>query len=95
MFSHIDFNVKDVQYKLYQCIEQRYLQLKSRPKEIAHQYLQNLYQYQSWAKYQNVKTGLIFNGQIIGINKFGKLAVEREGFPEKVDYFDLKEILFL
>jgi len=88
-------NIENVQFTLYQYVEQRYLQLKSAPKKIAKQYLQNLYQYQSWAKYQNAQSGKIFNGQIIGINKSGHLAVRKEDNLNTVHYFDLKEIVFL
>ena len=81
--------------KLFQNIEYRYLQLKSTPGIILKDYLQNLYQYQSWANYQDVASGRLFEGQIIGVNKMGHLAVQRKEKLESIEYFDLKEIVFL
>lgn len=89
------FDLDDVKNKLFQSIEQRYLQLKSKPKVIAGQYLERLYQYQTWASYKSVKTGEVFKGQIIGVNKHGHLAVQKEDSLKKIEYYDLKEIVFL
>lgn len=80
---------------LFQNIEYRYLQLKSNPGYILKDYLQNLYQYQSWAYYQDVQLGAVFEGQIIGVNKKGQLAVQKKSKPESIQYFGLKEIVFL
>lgn len=91
--KHID--LEEFKSKLFQYIEYRYLQLKSNPSIILRDYLQHLYQYQSWATYQDMQTGQIFEGQIIGVNKIGQLAVQRKEKPESIQYFGLKEIVFL
>ena len=90
-----EVGLEEFRNQLFQNIEYRYLQLKSTTAIILKDYLQNLYQYQSWANYQDAKTMHIFEGQIIGINKLGQLAVQRREKPESIQYFGLKEIIFL
>ncbi|MEL7221769.1 MAG: biotin--[acetyl-CoA-carboxylase] ligase, partial [Bacteroidota bacterium] len=74
-------------------LEQRYLMLKSNVTGIRAAYLQKLYQYQSWHTYQDLRQQQTFRGQIIGIEKSGKLAMQTEA--GNVEYFDLKEVGFL
>ncbi|WP_020538349.1 biotin--[acetyl-CoA-carboxylase] ligase [Lewinella cohaerens] len=84
---------KEVQHLLFQRLEARYFQLKSNPAIIRADYLRNLYRYQEWHSFQEVDSGKIFTGQIIGVQETGKLAIQ---MPEThVQYFDLKEVAFL
>lgn len=78
--------------QLCQCLEKRYLQLKSGDLASIHQdYLQNLYQFQQKAQYQR-PDGSIFSGTITGLDPSGKLIVAHDGASEA---FALKEIIFL
>ncbi|MDQ4140467.1 MAG: biotin--[acetyl-CoA-carboxylase] ligase, partial [Bacteroidota bacterium] len=77
--------------KLLEQIEKRYLKLRSKQLEkIKIEYLQALYRYQSLHKY--LIDGQIIEGQIIGIDASGRLAVQ---IQEKLRYFNFKEIAFL
>ncbi len=77
--------------KLLEQIEKRYLKLRSKQLEkIKIEYLQALYRYQSLHKY--LIDGQIIEGQIVGIDASGRLAVQ---IQEKLRYFNFKEIAFL
>ena len=82
-----------VQQVLFQRLEQRYLQLKSRPQLIKVDYLRQLYRYQEWHPFLEASTQRQFQGQIIGVQENGKLAIQKS--DESVQYFDLKEVQFL
>lgn len=85
-------DLTEVKQLLFQKLEQRYLQLKAHPARIRADYLQQLYQYQSWHNYRRVADHQLFRGQIIGVQKNGKLAIQNE--TGSVEYFDLKEVEF-
>lgn len=84
---------QEVQHLLFQRLEARYLQLKNTPAVIRADYLKNLYRYQEWHSFQEIISGRIFTGQIIGVQETGKLAIQME--QTHVQYFDLKEVAFL
>lgn len=88
-----ELNRQEVQHLLFQRLEARYLQLKNTPAVIRAAYLQNLYRYQEWHSFQEIISGQIFTGQIIGVQETGKLAIQMEQMH--VQYFDLKEVAFL
>ncbi len=77
--------------ELLVCLEKRYLQLKSGQYDrIKSDYLQALYRYQEYHRY---KVGeQIITGQILGVNKAGKLVLESGG--ETLE-FGSQEIAFL
>lgn len=78
--------------QLCQCLEKRYLQLKSGDFATLHQhYLQNLYQFQQTARYQR-PDGAIFAGTITGLDPSGKLMIQH---AKGCEAFGLKEISFL
>jgi len=52
--------------------------------------LQKLYCYQEWSNFEDANG--TFQGMIIGVDRDGKLAVQREN---KLTYYDLKEIAFV
>jgi BirA family biotin operon repressor/biotin-[acetyl-CoA-carboxylase] ligase len=85
-------DLDEVKQQLFLRLEQRYLLLKSNPAQIRRDYLQNLYQYQSWHSYRDLRKQEIFRGQIIGVEKSGKLAIQLES--GNVEYFGLKEVGF-
>lgn len=87
------FDLTAVQQVLFQRLEQRYLQLKSRPHAIKVDYLRRLYRYQEWHPFLEVATQSEFQGQIIGVQENGKLAIQKS--DQSVQYFDLKEVQFL
>jgi len=73
-------------------IERNYIFLKQGKKDlIKTKYLSQLYWYQEIHKFQDTKTQKKFEGQIIGIDALGKLAVE---INKEVHYFNFKEIEF-
>lgn len=73
-------------------IEQNYLFLKQGKRDILKiKYLSQLYWYQEIHKFQDTKTQKHFEGQIIGIDALGKLALEVD---KKIYYFNFKEIEF-
>ncbi len=77
---------------LCQCLERRYLALKSRQSAAQRaEYLSVLYRYLESGLFQT-PDGEIFYGRITGISDIGKLQIEdRTG----VKYFDIKQIRFL
>lgn len=91
--SGVTLELEKVKQLLFLKLEQRYLMLKSNVTTIRAAYLQKLYQYQSWHTYKDLRHEKSFRGQIIGIEKSGKLAIQMEA--GNVEYFDLKEVGFL
>ena len=86
------FPLFDIVEKLCQCIERRYLQLKSRQfGKIHDEYLSKLYRFGEDAFYQYLD-GSYFSGKIVGVNEAGKLEIEsKKGLEE----FDIKEVKFV
>ena len=88
-----EYQLQEVQQILLQRVEQRYLQLKTKPQLIRANYLQQLYRYQEWHPFVEAGTSREFIGQIIGVQENGKLAIQKQ--DESVQYFDLKEVAFV
>lgn len=76
---------------LYQCLENRYLQLKKGDSQlIDKEYLLCLYRYNIEHEFES--KGKKFKGKITGIDKYGKLLIETDS--EEVQKFDFKEVSF-
>lgn len=77
-------------------LEQRYLQLRSgKIDQLKQDYLQNFYWYQEEHTFEDLRnppSPTRFSGQILGIDKDGRLCVESE---KKLLYFDIKQIRFI
>ena len=83
----------DMIERFCECLEHRYLQLKSfRKQNFDDEYLQVLYGYQQWRDYEISSTKGIIRGKIVGLSKLGKLQVQTSN---KQMEFSLKEITFL
>jgi len=77
--------------KLLEQLEKRYLELKSNQLEkLKFAYLQVLYRYQSLHQFKIEDQ--ITEGQIVGIDTFGRLAVQ---IQDELRYFNFKEIVFI
>jgi BirA family transcriptional regulator, biotin operon repressor / biotin---[acetyl-CoA-carboxylase] ligase len=86
-----DFLLGEVLTDLLSCLEGRYLQLRSENMDVLDSdYRAALY----WAGERHLfkKAEEIFEGEITGVDAFGKLKVFVDGTTE---YFDLKQIQFL
>lgn len=84
-----DFILNDVLAELLQCIEARYLQLRSSI-DLKEEYLHALYGAGELRKFQSGDEE--FDGTITGVDASGRLEVEVKGSKR---LFDLKEIKFL
>ena len=87
-----EFDLWLVVEKLCQCIEQRYLQLKTRQFDKIHsEYLSKMYRWGQDALYQ-YPNGTYFQGKIVDVSDSGKLLIEsKKGLEE----FDIKEVKFI
>jgi BirA family biotin operon repressor/biotin-[acetyl-CoA-carboxylase] ligase len=86
-----DFLLDEVLTELLGCLERRYLQLRSENVDLLDRdYRVALY----WAGETHLfkKAEEIFEGEITGVDAFGKLKINVDGTTE---YFDLKQIQFL
>ncbi len=86
-----NFLLEDVLTELLGCLETRYLQLRSGSlDQLNKDYLTALY----WRGVRHLfkKAGEIFEGEITGIDSFGKLKINVDG---TIEYFEVKEIQFL
>lgn len=91
VFEGEDFLLENVLEGLLSCLEIRYLQLRSgNLDELNRDYLSALY----WLQERHLfkKADELFEGEITGIDAFGKLKINVDGTTE---YFDLKQIQFL
>jgi BirA family biotin operon repressor/biotin-[acetyl-CoA-carboxylase] ligase len=86
-----NFNLWELFRLLVMQIENRYLELKKGMySKILSDYLNKLFRYGEWAKYED---NVVFIGRIIGIDKDGKLIIEKEnGF---INHYAFKEVKFL
>lgn len=84
-----DFILNDVLTELLQCIEGRYLQLRSGI-ALKEEYLRALYGAGEARRFQSGEE--VFDGMITGVDAIGRLEVAVSGCKR---YFDLKEIKFL
>ena len=88
-----DLDLEAVFDRLLDCLEHRYLQLKSgRRAEIKAGYEEHLYRWGSPSRFARAG-GAEFTGVIQGVGTDGRLRVENEAGQEEV--FDLKEVRFL
>jgi BirA family transcriptional regulator, biotin operon repressor / biotin---[acetyl-CoA-carboxylase] ligase len=76
---------------LFECLEQRYLQLRAGGHVLRQTYLQHLWQFGTIATYRRTKDNSIFEGVITGISPEGRLVVTTE---TGVEVFDLKAIAY-
>lgn len=86
-----DFTLENVLHELLSFLEKRYLQLRSGNLEELHSdYLSALY----WLGERHMfkKAEEIFEGEITGIDPYGKLKINVDGTTE---YFELKQVQFL
>lgn len=84
-------DVREVTVRLLELLEKRYLQLRSgHTGQLRHAYLQALYRYQEVHGY--MVEGRQVQGQILGVDEDGHLAVEIEN---ELRYFRFKEISYI
>ena len=83
-------DVENVTERLLELLEKRYLQLRSgHTGQLRHAYLQALYRYQEVHTY--IAGNQRVQGQIVGVDEDGRLAVEVEN---QLRYFSFKEISY-
>jgi BirA family biotin operon repressor/biotin-[acetyl-CoA-carboxylase] ligase len=91
VIEHKDFSLENVWEEILSYLEIRYLEIRSGNIEELHRdYLSALY----WLQERHLfkKADELFEGEITGIDPFGKLKINIDGTTE---YFDLKQIQFL
>lgn len=87
-----EYDLEQVLGQLLTSLEKNYMLLRNSQYDmLKSRYLQNLYKYQEVHLFEDEK-GKFFAGRIIGVDEFGRLAVEVEN---KLQYFSFKEIKFL
>jgi BirA family biotin operon repressor/biotin-[acetyl-CoA-carboxylase] ligase len=90
-FTGATFGLDVVMVQLFECLEQRYLQLKSgRLAEIKSDYEAILYRRNERSRFVRTADGCLFDGTILGVAPSGHLRVDVAN--EGVSFFDLKEI---
>ncbi|MFT5914869.1 MAG: BirA family biotin operon repressor/biotin-[acetyl-CoA-carboxylase] ligase [Flammeovirgaceae bacterium] len=95
ILSGKQFELNSLLEDLLVCLERRYLELRSgKIERLKQKYLSILYRYQEKHQFADLREEfpIIFFGQILGIDKLGRLLVEKEG---KIHSFGFKEIGFL
>ncbi len=89
--SGFDLDKSKLFESLVQKIEFYYLELKKGNKDwLKEAYLQNLFRYQQWGKFQDLES---FRGRILGIREDGRLIIEKEAGDQ--NYYAFKEVKFL
>ena len=87
------FDLDSVAERLFECLEKRYLQLKSgRRAAIKTEYEQSLFRLGKPAQFMRSADGSEFTGIIRGVTDTGHLRVEIEG---KEENFEVKQLQFL
>ncbi|GAB4333534.1 MAG: biotin--[acetyl-CoA-carboxylase] ligase [Flammeovirgaceae bacterium] len=90
------YRLEKILSELLNYLEKRYLQLRAGKLDALKQdYLQNLYWYQEEHEFEDLRNpskSEVFVGQILGIDKDGRLIISKEN---KLQYFDFKEVKFL
>ena len=87
----LKYDLSELLKKLLENIEINYLKIKNNDYEsLKIKYLSNLYRFEEHHYFR--RNGQQFLGQIIGIDKTGKLGIETDG---NVIYFDFKEVEFM
>ena len=79
--------------KLTQCLEFRYLQLKSAVNfnKIHEEYLSKMYRFGMDAIYRRMKDDTVFMGKIVGVSATGQLEIMSD---RGIELFDIKEVKF-
>ena len=79
--------------KLTQCLEFRYLQLKSAINfnKIHEEYLSKMYRFGIDAIYRRMKDDTVFMGKIVGVSPTGQLEIMSN---KGIELFDIKEVKF-
>ncbi len=89
-----NYHVEHLLTSLCEHVEHRYLSLRrGKLQELKQEYIRQMYWYQEVHTFTNLKDNkrLYFQGQVLGVNDTGKLAVQIGG---SVRYFNFKEIAF-
>ena len=87
----LKYDLSELLKKLLENIEINYLKIKNNDYEsLKIKYLSNLYRFEEHHYFR--RNGQQFLGQIIGIDKTGKLGIKTDG---NVIYFDFKEVEFM
>ena len=87
----LKYDLSELLKKLLENIEIYYLKIKNNDYEsLKIKYLSNLYRFEEHHYFR--RNGQQFLGQIIGIDKTGKLGIKTDG---NVIYFDFKEVEFM
>ncbi len=86
-----EYDLQESIQELFTCIAIRYSQLQKQPALIDDDYLKNLLQFQTWAKYKYLHTEI--KGCITGVDMYGYLQIETSN--NKYLSCDLKEIKYL
>ncbi len=91
LISSKEFSLEEVKNSICNEVEAQYLKLKSgRSHELSEEFLKRLYLFNTWSLYKDV-TGS-FTGRIIGLEKSGRLLIEKEAGELKS--YDIKELVF-
>lgn len=79
--------------KLTQCLEHRYLQLKSAVNfhKINEEYLSKMYRFGVEAIYRRMKDDTVFMGKIVGVSATGQLEIMSN---RGIEVFDIKQVKF-
>ena len=87
----LKYDLSELLKNLLENIEINYLKIKNNDYEsLKIKYLSNLFRFEEYHYFR--RNGQQFLGQIIGIDKTGKLGIETDG---NVIYFDFKEVEFM
>lgn len=91
-------NITDIKYtlnkeleNLLKCIENRYININSDTNDLWDDYTSMLYRYNEVFKYKIEES--IFEGEIVGVNKYGQLLMKT--INNKIKEFSFKEISFV
>ena len=87
------FDLMSFVEKLTQCLEFRYLQLKSTINfsKIHEEYLSKMYRFGVDAIYRRLKEETVFMGKIVGVSPAGQLEIMSD---RGIELFDIKEVKF-
>ena len=87
-----EYNIQESLNSLATCLDKRYEQLlNGKRSDINGEYLSNLYRYNQWCKYSDLRG--IFEGRIISVNSHGHLQIE--DLSGKIYEYGYKEVNFL
>jgi len=93
LFFGKNFDLDELAERLFECLERRYLQLKSGQRAaIKAEYEQSLFRHGQPSKFIRTSNGSEFTGTIRGVTEAGRLCVETD-FGEET--FEMKEVRFV